>query len=64
MQCTLDEFEREYGALHLVHAVVAHWASRTPDALALINHDRGREVTWRYFDEASTALARQLVRMG
>ncbi|HWQ56728.1 MAG TPA: class I adenylate-forming enzyme family protein, partial [Bryobacteraceae bacterium] len=46
------------------HAVVAHWASRTPDALALINHDRGREVTWRYFDEASTALARQLVRMG
>lgn len=64
MRCTLEEFESEYRSRHLLHGVVSYWASRTPDALALINHDRGHEITWRAFDRATAALARQLVRLG
>ena len=62
MSSTLAAFEAD--SRRLLHGVVRHWAARTPDSLALINHDRGHEVTWRRLDEASTAIARQLVRMG
>lgn len=64
MRCTLEEFDGEFRGRHLLHGVVEHWASRRPDALALVNHDRGHEVTWRAFDEATRTLARQLIRMG
>ena len=62
MPCTLEEFER--ASPPRLHDVVSQWARRTPDAIAIINADRGERLTWREFDEASTAVARQLVRMG
>lgn len=62
MRCTLEEFERD--TRHLLHGVVSYWACRTPEAPALINHDRGHQLSWKAFDERTTALARALVRMG
>ena len=50
--------------MHRLHRVVAKWAAERPDEPALINHDRDQPLSWREFDEQSTALALELVRMG
>ncbi len=63
-QLTLEEYEREFAGRHLLHDVVSHWAHAKPQAIALINADRKQEVSWATFDQASTAFALQLIRLG
>lgn len=63
-QCTLEQYETEFGGRHRLHDVVSYWAARKPDAAALIHHDRGVSGTWNDLDAGSTALATQLLRMG
>lgn len=63
-QATLEHYERELAGRHLVHGSVAHWARVKPDTVALINADRGRQLTWRELDEGSTALAAALLAAG
>ena len=63
-QYTYEHFEQDYADRQLCHAVVAAWAKRKPDALALINADTGAEITWQRFDQASTAFALKLLDMG
>jgi len=63
-QCTLTQFEEDYRDRHLLHQVVARWAARKPDAPAIINWSRRQQVDWRTFDETTTALAMQLLRLG
>jgi acyl-CoA synthetase (AMP-forming)/AMP-acid ligase II len=63
-QVTLEEFEAEYGGLHLVHAAVDYWAARKPDEAAILNATRGTQLTWRELQRGSLALAGELLRMG
>jgi acyl-CoA synthetase (AMP-forming)/AMP-acid ligase II len=63
-QFTLDDFERIFADRHLLHDVVAKWAKLRPEALALLSADGSRAVTWREFDRTTTALARELLRLG
>ena len=63
-QCTLDNFENDYADLHLVHGVMTKYGKEKPDALAVINANTGRKVTWKEFDQTSTALALKLLDMG
>ena len=63
-QFTLDDYERIFADRHLLHEVVAKWAKAKPEALALLSADGNRTVTWREFDRTTTALARELSRMG
>jgi acyl-CoA synthetase (AMP-forming)/AMP-acid ligase II len=63
-QFTLDDYERVFADRHLLHDVVAKWAKARPEALALLNAEGGRTVTWREFDRTTTAQARELSRLG
>jgi acyl-CoA synthetase (AMP-forming)/AMP-acid ligase II len=63
-QFTLDDYERVFADRHLLHDVVAKWAKARPEALALLSAEGGRAVTWREFDRTTTALARELSRLG
>jgi fatty-acyl-CoA synthase len=63
-QCTLRNYEQDFSDRHLLHQVVAKWAKAKPDALAFINADTQQQVTWKQFDQTSTALAMQLLQMG
>ncbi len=63
-QLTLGDFERAYAERHLLHAVVSHWAAEKPHAEAIVNADRNQQLDWAAFDQRSTTLAMQLVRMG
>jgi acyl-CoA synthetase (AMP-forming)/AMP-acid ligase II len=63
-QFTLDDYERVFADRHLLHEVVAKWAKARPEALALLSAEGGRTVTWREFDRITTALARELSRLG
>ena len=63
-QFTLDDYERVFADRHLLHEVVAKWAKAKPEALALLSAEGGRAVTWREFDRLTTALARELSRLG
>jgi fatty-acyl-CoA synthase len=63
-QVTLEDFEKEYAGLHLVHAAVDYWAARKPDEAAIRNATRGTELTWRELQRGSVALAGELWRMG
>jgi acyl-CoA synthetase (AMP-forming)/AMP-acid ligase II len=63
-QLTLAHYERQFRDRHLVHGVLAKWARERPQAPALINADRMQQLDWATFDESSTALAMQLLRMG
>jgi acyl-CoA synthetase (AMP-forming)/AMP-acid ligase II len=63
-QFILDDYERVFAGRHLLHDVVAKWAKAKPEALALLSAEGGRAVTWREFDRTTTALARELSRMG
>ncbi|MGO9777764.1 MAG: class I adenylate-forming enzyme family protein [Terracidiphilus sp.] len=63
-QFTLDDYERVFADRHLLHKVVAKWAKAKPEAVALLSAEGGRAVTWREFDRMTTALARELSRLG
>ncbi len=63
-QCTLDNFDKDFADRHLLHGIVSKWAKEKSEALALINADTKDEVTWKRFDETTTALALKLLDMG
>jgi non-ribosomal peptide synthetase component E (peptide arylation enzyme) len=63
-QFTLDDYVRAFADRHLLHDVVAKWAKAKPEAIALLSAEGGRTVTWREFDRTTTALARELSRLG
>ena len=63
-QYTLEHYERDFADRHLLHGVIAKWARETPDAVAIIEADTGREFTYQQFDRTTTALALRLWRMG
>jgi len=63
-QFTLEDYERDFADRHLLHAVVAKWANERPEHVAIIEFDTGRQVTYRQFDDASTALAMRLLELG
>jgi acyl-CoA synthetase (AMP-forming)/AMP-acid ligase II len=63
-QFTLDDYERVFADRHLLHEVVAKWAKARPGTPALLSAEGGRAVTWREFDRTTTALARELSRLG
>lgn len=61
---TLDRYETEFADRHLLHGAVAKWAAETPEAIAIVDFDTGREFTYRQFDQATTALALALLDAG
>ena len=63
-QFTLDDYGNEFADRHLLHGVVAKWAEVMPQAAALVSADGSRSVTWSEFDGMTTALAKELSRMG
>jgi acyl-CoA synthetase (AMP-forming)/AMP-acid ligase II len=63
-QFTLDDYERAFADRHLLHGVVAKWAKARPQAPAILSAEGDRAVTWSEFDRITTALARELLRMG
>ena len=63
-QYTWQDYERDFADRHLLHAVVAKWARELPDQAAIIEFDTGREVSYRQFDDQTTALALRLIEWG
>jgi acyl-CoA synthetase (AMP-forming)/AMP-acid ligase II len=63
-QFTLDDYERVFADRHLLHGVVAKWAKARPQAPAILSAEGDRAVTWSEFDRITTALARELSRLG
>ncbi len=61
---TLDRYETEFADRHLLHGAVAKWAKETPDAIAIVDFDSGRQFTYLEFDRATTALALALLDAG
>jgi acyl-CoA synthetase (AMP-forming)/AMP-acid ligase II len=63
-QLILEDYENVFADRHLLHDVVAKWAKDRPNAPALLGADNNRIVTWRDFDRVTSAMARELLRMG
>jgi acyl-CoA synthetase (AMP-forming)/AMP-acid ligase II len=63
-QLTLDDYNQQFADRHLLHSVVAKWASERPEATALVSAETGRTVTWTEFDRFTTALACEGLRLG
>ncbi|MGP8173331.1 MAG: class I adenylate-forming enzyme family protein [Terracidiphilus sp.] len=63
-QFTRDDYERVFADRHLLHGVVAKWAKERPDAPAILSAEGDRAVAWSDFDRITTALARELLRLG
>jgi acyl-CoA synthetase (AMP-forming)/AMP-acid ligase II len=61
---TLEDYETEFADRHLLHGAVSKWAVETPDRVAIIEFDTGREFTYRQFDAAATAIALKLLELG
>ncbi len=61
---TLDNFETTFADRHLLHGNVEKWARETPQAVAMVEVETGREITYQYFDAVATALAIKLVDLG
>lgn len=61
---TLDRYETEFADRHLLHGAVAKWAAETPEAIAIVDFDTGREFTYQRFDQTTTALALALLDVG
>ena len=59
-QCTLANYEQDFADRHLLHGVIARWARETPDAVALIEYDTGRQYTYAEFDRIATAVDREV----
>ncbi len=62
-QCTLAQFEGEFGSRHLLDRVIRYWTERKPDAPALVE-DRGKSLTWMTLSEHIDKLAAWLWRRG
>ncbi len=63
-QFTLDDYESAFADRHLLHGVVAKWAKSKPQAPAILGAEGNRAVNWSDFDRITTALARELLRLG
>ena len=63
-QLTLDDYNQQFADRHLLHGVVAKWASERPEATALVSAETGRTVIWTEFDRFTTALACEWLRLG
>ena len=63
-QCTLENYEQDFADRHLLHQVIAKWAKEKPEALAIVNAETKQEITWKQFDQTTTALAMLLLQMG
>lgn len=63
-QYTLEHYEEDFKDRHLLHKVIAKFAKETPDKLAIIDAETGAKVTYAEFDQITTALALQLLKMG
>jgi len=63
-QLTLADYDGRFAGRHRLHDVIAYWAGRKPEEAAIVHHDRGVTDTWKGLDEASTALAAELLRLG
>jgi acyl-CoA synthetase (AMP-forming)/AMP-acid ligase II len=63
-QFTLDDYEKLFADRHLLHGVVAKWGNDKPEATALLSADGVHSVTWNEFDRVTTALAKELLRLG
>jgi acyl-CoA synthetase (AMP-forming)/AMP-acid ligase II len=61
---TLTDYETTFADRHLLHGNVEKWARETPDAIAMVEVESGREISYQYFDAVSTALAIKLVDLG
>jgi len=61
---TLADYDNEYADRHLIHGIVAKWALAKPEAIAVLNADGSRLLTWRQFDRHTTALASELLQIG
>lgn len=61
---TLADYESKYADRHLLHGVVAKWATTKPDTVAIISADGSRTLTWKEFDRNSTAIAAELLKLG
>jgi fatty-acyl-CoA synthase len=61
---TLQDFEERFQDRHLLHGAVEKWAREKPSAVALIDADRDRRVTWAEFDGLTRALAMLLDKHG
>ncbi len=64
VQMTLKHYEQDFADRHMLDEVLAKWASEKPDEIAIINADTGVEVTWKRFEQVTTALAVKLMTMG
>jgi fatty-acyl-CoA synthase len=60
----LKEFEERFQDRHLLHGAVEKWAREKPAAVALIDSDRNRTVTWAEFDAMTRSLAMLLLKRG
>jgi acyl-CoA synthetase (AMP-forming)/AMP-acid ligase II len=63
-QVSAEQYEREYGGLHLIPAAVDYWAARKPEEAAIVNATRGAVLTWRELQRGSLALANELWHRG
>lgn len=63
-QYTLEHYEHDFADRHLLHGVIAKWARETPDKIALIEHDTGRECSYAQFHQITGALALKLLELG
>ena len=63
-QLTLDDYNQQFADRHLLHGVVAKWASERPESVALVSAESGRTVTWNEFDRFTAALACEWLRLG
>jgi acyl-CoA synthetase (AMP-forming)/AMP-acid ligase II len=63
-QFTLDNYENDFADRHLLQDVVTKWAKIKSEAIAMVSADGSREVPWGEFDRMTTALARELLRLG
>lgn len=63
-QCTLENYENDFGDRHLLHGLVEKWANEKPDDIAFINADTKLEISWKEFDQTTTAIALKLLDMG
>lgn len=63
-QFTWKDYEQDFADRHLLHAVIAKWARERPDQAAIIEFDTGYEVTYREFDDRTTAVALRLIEWG
>jgi fatty-acyl-CoA synthase len=63
-QFTLNDYENAFADRHLLQDVVAKWAKDKPEATAILSADGNHSVTWSEFNRVTTALAKELLRLG